>query len=99
MLNSFCREVTIVLRVGSGVARSARFDAVSCTLCFASVVPLLMFSQSLFEQLGKDLDESGAESETSLPVSCWDLQKLDADGHCCDVVPDAKVCDSEHVAK
>ena len=75
------------------------FDAVSCTLCFASVVPLFMFSQSLFEQLEKDLDESGAESETSLPVSCWDLQKLDADGHCCNVVPDAKVCDSEHVAK
>jgi len=37
--------------------------------------------------------------ETALPISCGDLQELDADGHRCDVVPDAKVCDSEHVAK
>jgi len=58
-----------------------------------------MFSSSLFEQLGKDLDESGAESEIALPISCWDLQELDADGHRCDVVPDSKVCDSEHVDK
>jgi hypothetical protein len=95
MLISFFREVTIGFRV----ARSARFDAVSCILCFASVVPLLMFSSSLFEQLGKDLDESGAESEIALPISCGDLQELDADGHRCDVVPDSKVCDSEHVDK
>ena len=37
--------------------------------------------------------------ETALPFSCGDLQELDADGHRYDVVPDAKVCDSEHVAK
>jgi len=37
--------------------------------------------------------------ETALPISCGDLQKLDADGHRRDVVTDAKVCDSEHVAK
>ena len=37
--------------------------------------------------------------ETALPISCGDLQELDANGHRYDVVPDAKVCDSEHVAK